>query len=90
MESRHLAVLLKQTLDPTTQAEAAAELDKVSKIIGFAPGILQVIIFFWTLVCKLRQIGVLIRHLSRRKIAQGRVQSCEVVKLLVKLMAYFD
>ena len=46
MESRHLAVLLKQTLDPTTQAEAAAELDKVSKIIGFAPGILQVIIFF--------------------------------------------
>ena len=44
MESRHLAVLLKQTLDPTTQAEAAAELDKVSKIIGFAPGILQVII----------------------------------------------
>ena len=42
MESRHWAVLLKQTLDPSTQAEAAAELDKVSKIIGFAPGILQV------------------------------------------------
>ena len=75
MESRHLAVLLKQTLDPTTQAEAAAELDKVSKIIGFAPGILQVIIFLGTLVCKLRQIGVPTQHLSRRQMAQGGVQS---------------
>lgn len=42
MDARSLAVLLKQTLEPTTRAEAEAELDKVSKIIGFAPGILQV------------------------------------------------
>ncbi len=42
MDARSLAVLLKQTLEPSTRAEAEAELDKVSKIIGFAPGILQV------------------------------------------------
>jgi hypothetical protein len=42
MNTSTLAVLLKQTLDPATRAEAEAELDKVSKIIGFAPGILQV------------------------------------------------
>ena len=42
MDARSLALLLKQTLEPSSRAEAEAELDKVSKIIGFAPGILQV------------------------------------------------
>lgn len=48
MDSRSLAILLQQTLDPGTRQQAEAELEKVSKIIGFVPGILQ--------VC--RQIGV--------------------------------
>jgi hypothetical protein len=42
MDVQSLALLLKQTLEPGTRAEAEANLDKVSKIIGFAPGILQV------------------------------------------------
>jgi hypothetical protein len=42
MNAQSLALLLKQTLDPSTRGDAEAELDKVSKIIGFAPGILQV------------------------------------------------
>ena len=42
MNTQSLALLLQQTLDPAQRAEAEAELDKVSKIIGFAPGILQV------------------------------------------------
>ena len=50
MNTQSLALLLQQTLDTAKRAEAETELDKVSKIIGFAPGILQVLdwrYFFW-------------------------------------------
>ena len=43
MDANTLAVLLGQTLEPTTRENAEAELNKVHKIIGFGPGLLQVV-----------------------------------------------
>ena len=43
MNHNNLAVLLQQTLEKTTRENAEAELEKIKKIIGFCPGLLQVV-----------------------------------------------
>ena len=59
MDVQSLALLLKQTLEPGTRAEAEANLDKVSKIIGFAPGILQVKYQFYNIfLCLVRPLYI--------------------------------
>ncbi|XP_049819869.1 importin-7 isoform X2 [Aethina tumida] len=43
MEIRKLIELLRATIDPSQRQQAEAELDKIHKIIGFAPSLLQII-----------------------------------------------
>ncbi|CAH0547642.1 unnamed protein product [Brassicogethes aeneus] len=43
MEIRKLIELLRATIDPNQRQQAEAELDKIHKIIGFAPSLLQVV-----------------------------------------------
>ena len=58
MDHNTLAVLLKQTLDPAAREAAEAELQKVHKIIGFCPGLLQVVMTA-NLDQAVRQAGVI-------------------------------
>jgi hypothetical protein len=58
MDAGNLALLLKQTLDPTTRESAEAELNKVHKIIGFCPGLLQVVMTN-TVDSAVRQAGII-------------------------------
>lgn len=59
MDTTALALLLKQTLDPDTRLAAEAELAKVHKIIGFCPGLLQVVMASGTVDDAVRQAGVI-------------------------------
>ena len=43
MDHNTLAILLQQTLEKTTRENAEAELERIKKIIGFCPGLLQVV-----------------------------------------------
>ena len=43
MDHNTLAVLLQQTLEKSTRENAETELEKIKKIIGFCPGLLQVV-----------------------------------------------
>ena len=58
MDVGNLALLLKQTLDPNARERAEAELQNVKKIIGFCPGLLQVVMTN-TVDAAVRQAGVI-------------------------------
>ena len=58
MDAANLALLLKQTLDPVARENAEAELKQVHKIIGFCPGLLQVVMTN-TVDSAVRQAGVI-------------------------------
>ena len=58
MDAANLALRLKQTLDPATRETAEAELKQVHKIIGFCPGLLQVVMTN-TVDSAVRQAGVI-------------------------------
>ena len=58
MTPEHLAQLLRQTLDPATREQAEAELQNVRKIIGFCPGLLQVVMNN-SIDAAVRQAGVI-------------------------------
>ena len=58
MDAANLALLLKNTLDPTARENAEAELKQVHKIIGFCPGLLQVVMTN-TVDSAVRQAGVI-------------------------------
>ena len=58
MDVGSLATLLKQTLDPATRENAEGKLKEVHKIIGFCPGILQVVMTN-TVDASVRQAGVI-------------------------------
>ena len=58
MEISNLATLLKQTLDPAARERAEAELQNVRKIIGFCPGLLQVVMNN-SIDAAVRQAGVI-------------------------------
>jgi len=54
----NIATLLKQTLDPENREQAEAKLKEVHKIIGFCPGVLQVVMTN-TVDAAVRQAGVI-------------------------------
>ena len=58
MDHNTLATLLKQTLDPETRENAEERLQVVRKIIGFCPGLLQVVMSA-NLEQSVRQAGVI-------------------------------
>ena len=58
MDAASLATLLKQTLDPELREQAEGKLSEVKKIIGFCPGILQVVMTN-TVDSAVRQAGVI-------------------------------
>jgi len=58
MDVVSLATLLKQTLDPDHREQAEAKLSEAKKIIGFCPGILQVVMTN-TVDSAVRQAGVI-------------------------------
>ena len=58
MDHNVLAVLLQQTLEKSTRENAETELEKIKKIIGFCPGLLQVVMSA-NLDQAVRQAGVI-------------------------------